>query len=421
MSQLQQSEHRSPAQRGAGSVRALTFHPFPLFLTCLLLIVSSVAWRKGTYYSGGTDAVVVAKAALTVLATSIALTMRRPPGAWSRVRAAPVLWVGTYLLISVIGGVLNAEAIPTIVLACRLGLLTFALVLITVSHPWTAVVSAMSSAMLVLVGFGVATGLGSLAETGRLYGGIPPLNANEICLLLSVPVLVLFWKAVHGEASRIEYCSLVPLLGTIWLTGARTGLTGLLVMMALLTVLAPRVPARVVVGIAVTVPTLLFVAFLTPYVAAFVGRGDTASLLTLNSRTIAWRAALNYPDTWAEKLVGSGLSLKQIPVTALYRDQQILDSTWISALIQVGYIGCAILLLFVISTIARAFRLPAGQRALVAATALLIVTVGVLESGMFDTAPAFIVFFTMTMFAHRIVGPDEADPSVTAADDDRSP
>jgi hypothetical protein len=257
--------------------------------------------------------------------------------------------------------------------------------------------------MLVLALFGSLTGLGSLAETGRLYGGIPPLNANEICLLISVPVLVLFWKAVHGQASRVEFYALIPLLGMIWLTGARTGLAGLMLMMVLLLVMASRIPTRVVVVISVMVPVLLFVSFLTPYVAAFAGRGDLASVTTLNSRTVAWRAAFQYADTPAEVLVGSGLTLKRIPVTAMYRNEQILDSSWVSALLQVGYIGSAILLLFVLTTLVRAIRLPAPERPLVLALALLVTLVGVLESGMFDTAPAFIVFFTMTMLAHRIV------------------
>ena len=69
----------------------------------------------------------------------------------------------------------------------------------------------------------------------------------------------------------------------------------------------------------------------------------------------------------------------------------------------------AVLVLFVLSTVARAFRLPARERALVVPLSSLVAVVSVLESGMFDTAPAFIIFFTMTMFAHRIVDRDDAD------------
>ena len=90
-------------------------------------------------------------------------------------------------------------------------------------------------------------------------------------------------------------------------------------------------------------------------------------------------------------------------MTALYRSEQILDSSWVSALIQVGYVGGFVLLLFVLSTLFHALRLPQPERPLIVALALLVTLVGVLESGMFDTAPAFIVFFTMAMLAHRVV------------------
>ena len=277
------------------SVRVLSLRPFALFLICLLLLVSSVAWRKGSYYSGGLDGVVVAKAALTVVAVAVALLVKRPVGSWARMGAAPVLWLSTYLTISVIGGVINADGLSSIVLAGRLGLLSFALVLLTVSYSWDAVLTAMCSAMLVLAGFGALTGIGSLAETGRLYGGIPPLNANEICLLVSVPVLVLFWKAVHGRASRLEFYALIPLLGVIWLTGSRTGLAALIVVMTLLVIMAPRVAPRVVAAIAVSVPVLLTFSFLTPYVTAYAGRGNLAGVTTLNNRTVAWSAAVTTP------------------------------------------------------------------------------------------------------------------------------
>lgn len=384
--------------------RAFTLTPFPLFLTWLLLLVSSVAWRRGAFYEGGVDTVVVAKAALTVLAVLLALLMRRPAGSWGRVRAAPVLWLGGYLLIAVIGGVMNSDAVAAVVLAGRLGLLSFALVLITVSHPWHAVISSLSSAMLLLAAVGALTGLGSLAETGRLYGGIPPLNANAICLLVSVPIVVLAWKAAHGLASRLELLAVVPLLGVVWLTGSRTGLAVLLVVLGVLLVLAVRVPPHTVAAVSLAGTAVLFVAALTPYVAAYVGRGNLTDLATLNSRTVAWRAALEYADTLSEQVVGSGLALKQIPVTALYRNEQMLDSSWVSALIQVGYGGTVVLLLFVLATLVRAFRLPRPERLLVGGLGLLVTLASVLESGLFDTAPAFIVFFTVALLAHRVVG-----------------
>ncbi|WP_152187762.1 hypothetical protein [Georgenia satyanarayanai] len=393
---------RAPA---TPTVRALTLRPLSLVLTCLLLMVSAVAWRRGAFYEGGLDVVVVAKAVLTAVAVGIAFLTPRGPGAWGGVRAAPVLWLSTYLAISVVGGVVNADGLPAVVLACRLALLAFALVLITVTHPWQDVISALSSAMLLLAGFGAVTGVGSLAETGRLYGGIPPLNANTICLLVSFPVVVLFWKALTGAASAGETALLLPLLGVIWLTGSRTGLSVLLVVLALLFVATPRVRPPMVAGVVVAATGLLLVSALTPYVAAYAGRGTLADITTLNNRTVAWGAAADYADSLAQQLVGSGLALKQIPVTALYRNEQMLDSSWVSALLQVGYVGSVVLVLFVLAALRHALRLPSPERLLVAALVLLVTLLGVLESGLFDTAPAFIIFFTATLVAYRLVAP----------------
>lgn len=390
---------------GPPAVRAFTLRPFSLVLTCLLLLVSSVAWRRGAFYEGGLDVVVVAKAVLTVVAVAIAFLTPRAPGAWGRMRAAPVLWLGAYLAVAVVGGMVNADGLPAVVLACRLALLAYALVLITVTHPWQDVVSALSSAMLLLVGVGVVTGVGSLAETGRLYGGIPPLNANAICLLVSFTLVVLVWKALTGAASRREVAALLPLLGVIWLTGSRTGLSVLLVVLALLVVVTPRVQPPMVAGVVVAVTGLLLVSVLTPYVAAYAGRGSLADVTTLNNRTVAWSAAADYADSLAQQLVGSGLALKQIPVTALYRNEQMLDSSWVSALLQVGYLGSVLLVLFVLSALRHAVRLPAPERLLVGALLVHVSLLGILESGLFDTAPAFIIFFTATMVAYRVVEP----------------
>jgi hypothetical protein len=219
---------------------------------------------------------------------------------------------------------------------------------------------------------------------------------------VSVPVVLLFWKSVLGTASRLEFYGLIPVLGVVWLTGSRTGLVGLLTVLTMLLIFAPRVPPRVVAGVAAAVTVVVFVAALTPLVAAFAGRGDIKGVTTLNSRTVAWRAALDYADTPSVQLFGSGLALKQIPVTALYRNEQILDSSWVSALIQAGYVGSTILLFFVLATLLRAFRLPHPERLLIGGLALQVTVLGVLESGMFDTAPAFIIFFTMALFAHRV-------------------
>lgn len=375
--------------------------PLKLYLIFLLLLVSSVAWRKGAYFSGGVDTVVVLKAALTVLAFVLAVLGRRAPGAWDSLRGAPLLWLVGYLALATVGGLLNGDPFPSFVLAARVGLLAATLLLVVVGNSWQSTVSAMAGSMLALALFGAATGLGSLAETGRLYGGIPPLNANELCFLVSVPVLVTFWRCVAEHARWHEYVALPVLLSVVWLTGARTGLAALTVAMLVVVALAPRVPALIAGLCAAAIPVVIYVAFFTTALASFAGRGGTASVVTLNSRTVAWRAALDYHDSVPGWLFGGGLSLKQVPVSAMYRSEQILDSTWVSAILQSGYLGLVLLVLLVLSTLRAAFRRTAPISLTLALLAL-VMTVSVLESGTFDTTPAFITFFTLALIVHRV-------------------
>lgn len=376
--------------------------PLRLYVVFLLLLVSSVAWRKGAYFSGGVDTVVLLKAVLTSLAFLLALLSRRQPGAWASLRGAPLLWLLAYLAMATVGGVLSGDPLPSLVLAARVGLLAATLLLVVLSHSWQSVVSALAGAMLALALFGAATGVGSIAETGRLYGGIPPLNANEICFLVSVPVVVTFWRCVAEHARWHEYAALPLLLAVVWLTGARTGLAALMVAMLVVLALTSRVPALIAALCAAAIPVVIYVAFFTTTLSSFAGRGGAESVVTLNSRTVAWRSALDYHESVPGWLFGGGLSLKQVPVSAAYRSEQILDSTWISAILQSGYLGLAVLVLLVLSTLRAAFRRTTAPVSLSLALFSLVMTVSVLESGTFDTTPAFILFFTLALLVHRV-------------------
>jgi hypothetical protein len=383
--------------------------PLRLVVIFLLLVFASVAWRKGSYFSGGTDSVVLAKAALTCLAFGLALTTPRAPDAWSRYRAAPLVLLVLYLGVATVGGLLHGNGFPSLVLAIRLGVLALTLLLVVLSYPWETVMSAAATAMLAVAGVGAVTGLGSVAATGRLYGGVPPLNANEICLLVSVPVVLLFWKCVHRPRHWLEYATLLPLFGVVWLTGARTGLAALVVALMVVVLLAPRVPGLVVGLLALALPAMIYLTFFTPVVSDYTSRGDDlTSVTTLNSRTVAWSAALDYPESALQRTFGAGLSVKEIPVSAMYRTQQIFDSSWISAFVQSGYLGAAILALLALVTLAKAFATPQPQRGAVVALVVMVTMVSLLESGLFDTSSAFITFFLLSLYAHRVRGSRES-------------
>jgi hypothetical protein len=170
--------------------------------------------------------------------------------------------------------------------------------------------------------------------------------------------------------------------------------------------MAPRVPAWVVALSALSVPAVLYVTFMTPLVSAYATRGDSASTMTLNSRTVAWTAAVHYADTGLGQLFGAGLAVKEIPVSAMFRTVQILDSTWMSAVVQAGALGTLTLAVMSVVTLVRSLTLPPPHRSLVFSVLLMMILRSALESGLFDASAAFIPFLCFALSAQRPSNPE---------------
>jgi hypothetical protein len=381
-------------------VSPLSRPPARALLVCLLLLISSVAWRKGTYFTGGLDIVVMGKAALGMVALALAATAPARGTPWARLAVGPLPWLAVYLCITTIGAALHDSGFPTAVLASRVILISVTVVFLVRAFPAAELLSALTAAMLLLAGFASLTGIGSLAG-GRLYGGLPPLNANEISLLISVPLVCIMWRVVHRVANSRDVALILPALGVIWLTGTRTGLVMLGLAVVVLILMAPRIPVPLFCCGVLAAPMLLAVMFLTPVLSSYATRGDTAGVLTLNSRTVAWDAALHYAHTLPSQVLGVGLAVKQIPVSAMYRTDQILDSTWVSAYVQAGVLGTTVLALLVLVTMARAATSQPPTRSLAVAILILLVGRSILESGMFDASPSFITFMCVALTLQR--------------------
>lgn len=385
--------------------------PARLLAIMTLLVVVSIAWRRGVYYEGGADAVVVAKALLTCLAFALAITTPTSNRNWSALRAAPALWFGGYLAIAAVSGAIaGSETIASLVLVVRLALLATVLILAVAAYSAREVISAMTLAMLIVGGIAVATGLASLAE-GRLEGGIPPLSPNAVAMLVTIPLIVITWECLCGAPRLPHLVAGIMLLGLLWATGSRTGFAAFLLAVVLIALTVERVSLPAFATAVLAMPVVLFVAGWTNVLSGFIVRDDGQSMTTLNSRTVAWDSALSYADTLTEQLVGAGLTLRQIPVSAMYRDEQILDSTWVSALLQVGIIGVVLLAVFVVTVLIAACRSARPQRSLYIALVVYLAIVSVLESGMFDASVAFIAFFVVALCARTSPTREEVETS----------
>jgi hypothetical protein len=395
-------EGRTAPIAPGGRFPALTTHlPRRLWIPLLLLVVASIPWRRGVYFSGGLDTVVLLKAAITVIAAVIALPTGR--ATHRRVPAAPFLLLGLYLSASAVGASMYGDLVPSLALVLRVGLAAVVVhSLLTSFHPFD-VIAALTRVMLAVGLFAALTGLPTLAS-GRLSGGVPPIAPNEIAILCGVPFIVLFWRAVYVERTAGLVLLTATLAGIVFATASRTGIALLVASSLLALVRARHVRATVMVAAFASLPLLVYVFLYTDAVAGFLDRGGTGNTATLNSRTIAWSAAVDLAREPLQHLLGAGMSRKIIPVSGQYWSSQTLDSTWVSTLVQAGYIG--LLLLVGLIVFGASAAVAAVRPVSVLLVVLLVFSVGrsILESGMMDASSGFLTFFVVVAAAgaHRL-------------------
>lgn len=181
-------------------------------------------------------------------------------------------------------------------------------------------------------------------------------------------------------------------------TGSRTPWGAGLIAVFVLLLLASAVRLRTLVGTVLLAPVIVMLVLSTGLIEQILTRGDDgAELGTLSNRTIAWQAALDKPADGWELWFGAGLSRKQIDVPGRWWSQQLLDNSWISALVQAGVIGTFVCVLLVVHAFCRwsmhATRLQGFGLALVVYLSLQ----GILESGLFDASVAFLAILCVTL------------------------
>jgi hypothetical protein len=141
-------------------------------------------------------------------------------------------------------------------------------------------------------------------------------------------------------------------------------------------------------------------AVATGVVTAFVTR-DGDGVGTLESRFIAWRAALDLPQSAWQEVFGGGMALKVIPIKGQWWDEQPLDSSWVSLLVQAGVLGLAVGLGWVLWALRGAARTPRPVRVLFLGLLVFVVGRSTVESGMFDATPAFLLLAALSALAER--------------------
>ena len=362
----------------------------------ILTVVSLLAWRFGVYYSGGVDPVVLAKATLNVVAFLIAFIMvsRRRTGQTLSVRTP--LFVLTFVMVSTVGAAAEGNLLASGVLGARLLLVCATVCLLVVACSLEELLDSFVFAMGAIGVVCAVSGASSLSGGGRLSGGIPPIEPNQIGLLVGVPIIWAVWRMTQTGGRAIHLLVVLVGFGITWLTGSRGGLAAVLVACLLVVLLAPRLRLGGFLTMVASIPIIFYVVAFTGLFLAYFNRGGTENITTLNSRTIAWRAAFAADADFWQRWFGGGLSVKLVPVSESW-DAQVLDSTWVSTFVQAGVIGLVILSLWVLTTMWRTLAAPVPYKGLWVALVVYALLRSVIETGLLDSYVLFLVILVPSL------------------------
>lgn len=370
---------------------------WPLTVIWLLLIVAAIPWRQGEYFEGGLDAVVIAKAALQMFAFILAVLAYQGRKQLHQLGGYALILFALFIAISLIGALSSGDFQSSAILAIRLTILAATIVILARSYaPLTLISSLMIASAMVGVA-SAATGLPEFLSGERLGSKLPPLSPNAVSMLVGIPALGALHELVHGRRRMAMSVLLLLFCAIMLATGSRSALAAFCVAAVFVMLYLRKIPFSLASAVLLLVPIIFAVLAFSPILErAFARSSAQGSNLTLNSRTIAWNVVFQIPyDSW-QKWLGEGLAVKTVPVVGQYWDKQVLDSSWISALAQAGLLGTAFLLLLAFVTCWHSLR--RGPLSSIATPLLAFVLIrSVLENGLTEPSPAFMVFFLLAL------------------------
>lgn len=369
------------------------------FVIWLLLVIGIVPWRRDVYYEGGLDPVVIGKGIIGVAALVLAAVLARRSQVSHRIGIVPLGLLVAFVSVSMIGSDASLNLTAASVATVRLAMLATTIVLVVRSNSPEGVLRPLLVSMAVVGLVATASGIGTLLSPQRLTGTIPPLNPNDISLLCAAPAIGLAHELLLGRRRWSRGLPMLAvLIGIVFATESRTGLIAMIAGIAVVILHVRRLHPKAAVGLILLVPVVFSMVAFTGIVNSLVERGDASQqdLLTLSARTIAWNAVLSTPDdTWA-RWVGSGMAVRQVHVAGQYWDNQVLDSSWISALAQAGVVGAAIMAVLVLCVLVWSLRSKRLRSMTMPLLAFLVIR-SFLENGLIDTNVMFMLFFSVAL------------------------
>jgi|SRR5690625_347256 len=389
-----------PAVRSAPPAPTCVPNRKTSFLTLFLLLLATVSWRRGIYYDGGIDPVVAGKAVVSLIALTLAWRATQTGEDLRPVRGLPVALLVAYAAVSIMGAYAADQLLASGVLAVRLLIVALTLYLLARRFPGEVLFRDLVRSMLLVATISAVTGVALNGLSDRLFGGVPPLHANELAMLFAMGAMGIAWLALNDGVKGHHGLVFLFAVGAIWLTGSRTSLAALLIALILMIMHARRPSRLVATAVVASIPLGYYSLFASEVLDGFFLRGGGEQWTTLSSRTIAWSAAWTFPDTFWARWTGVGLAQKLIPVRAQWWDVQLLDSTWVSALVQVGLLGIGVLLVLLATVTTACLRTPRPIRMFLLAALGFLLIRSLLESGLFDSTPSFLVLMLIALVSH---------------------
>ncbi len=372
-----------------------TAHGVAVVAIALVTIVSVVSWRTGAIFDGGIDGVVIAKAALaaTALAGAIATRMlsrsRHPLG--ERAILVLVLVLG----VALVGALASGNAVASGIVTVRIAVLAAIVLVLLSCTPWRFVLGAILAAMGSVAVVAAVTGAPSYPATGRLAGGIPEVQENELAGLAALPLLALVVLLIRRGVRWWLVTPAAVLAAILWATQSRTALLALGLAVVVAFVVAQRVHWTAIVLVLASIPVGYATLAFTSLVRDLLIRDQTAAeIASLSARTDAWKVVLDWDLLSWERWIGLGLSVKQIQVDLPFRDVQVFDSSWVSLLAQAGVVGTLVFAGWMVVSFADAAR-DVAARPLVIPLLVLLFVRGFTENGLLDASPAFLIVFCL--------------------------
>jgi O-antigen ligase len=235
----------------------------------------------------------------------------------------------------------------------------------------------------VCLGTAVAPGQAFAAE-GRLSGVVwpipPPQVAHYAAVLIGCTVVLWFCGLVGARQTVVVLVAgMAALLETHTRTALLAMILGLAVAGASLFLGHARVRRTTAV---VLLAGLAGSTIFSPLIVSWLARGQsTSDLAQLTGRTKVWAAVAERDVTFPQEMFGTGLSNKSFQGLSI-------DSNWVATHLELGRVGVAIDVAFLLFLFLAAWTRPPGpRRAIALLLVVYCVTASFTETGLGDASP----------------------------------